>query len=163
MAEMVINADVSVPGSFGHVWGAPLVYNGGYASGWVAYLGGYGLQFSGQTSVQTDLDGNPIGFTVTLDGSFTLFTNGAVVGSGTMPSFTYTSTLSDGDYAVPDGNGGWQLGIHGSPVGSTTPLGPFGEFITGLDRVVYNGSDGVDAFDGSYFYNSMVMHGGAGD
>ncbi|APG86641.1 alkaline phosphatase (plasmid) [Sinorhizobium americanum CCGM7] len=163
MAEMVINADVSIPGSFGHSWGAPLVYNGGYASGWVAYLGGYGLQFSGQTSVQTDMDGNPIGFTVTLDGSFTLFTNGALVGSGTMPPFTYTSTLSEGDYAIPDGNGGWQLGIHGSPFPNTTPFGPFGHFIADLDRIVYNGSDGGDAFDGSYFYNSMVMHGGVGD
>jgi len=162
MAEMVINADVSVPGSFGHGWGVPLVYNGGYASGWVAYLGGYGLQFSGETSVQTDSDGIPIGFTVTLDGSFTLFTNGAVVGSGTMPPFTYTSTLSDGDYAISDGNGGWQLLIHGSPSGSTTSLGPFGEFIAALDRIVYNGSAGDDYFDGSYVDTSMLMHGGDG-
>ncbi|MBY3557296.1 hypothetical protein [Rhizobium laguerreae] len=162
MAEMVINADVSVPGSFGHLWGVPLVYNGGYASGWVAYLGGYGLQFSGETSVTTDSNGTPTGFSVTLDGSFTIFSNGAVVGSGTMPSFTYTSTLSEGDYAVGDGNGGWRLEIHGSPSGATTPLGPFGEFIAALDRIVYNGAVEDDYFDGSYLGTSMLMHGGEG-
>ncbi|MEY9770187.1 Ca2+-binding RTX toxin-like protein [Sinorhizobium fredii] len=159
MAEMVINSDLSVFPSFGHGWGVPLVYNGQYGSGWVAFLGGYGLQFSGQTSVQTDLDGNPIGFTVTLDGSFSLFINGAVVGSGTMPPFTYTSTLSNGDYAIRDGNGGWMLGIHGGDVGE---LGPFGEFVAALDRIVYNGTTGDDYFDGSYVDTGTLMHGGDG-
>lgn len=162
MAEMVINITQGVNPSFGHIWGVPLVYNGQYGSGWVAFVGGYGLQFSGQTTVQTDLDGNPIGFTVTLDGAFTVFTNGAVVGSGTMPPFTYSSTLSGGDYAVPDGNGGWQLGVHGSPSGATTPLGPFGEFIAALDRIVYNGSSGDDVFDGSHVDTSVLIHGGDG-
>ncbi|TCN30208.1 FG-GAP-like repeat-containing protein [Sinorhizobium americanum] len=159
MAEMVINSSESVTPSFGHSWGVPLTYNGQYGSGWVAFLGGYALQFSGQTSVITDENGNAIGFTVTLDGSFTLFTNGAVAGSGTMPPFTYTSTLSDGDYAQSDGNGGWLLGIHGADVGS---LGPFGEFVAALDRIVYNGAAGDDAFDGSYVDTSMLMHGGDG-
>ncbi|KQW54795.1 FG-GAP-like repeat-containing protein [Ensifer sp. Root127] len=162
MAEMVINVTQSVNPSFGHIWGVPLVYNGQYGSGWVAFVGGYGLQFSGQTTVQTDLDGNPIGFTVTLDGAFTVFTNGAVVGSGTMPPFIYTSALSGGDYAVPDGNGGWQLGVHGSPSGATTPLGPFGEFIAALDRIAYNGSSGDDVFDGSHVDTSVLIHGGDG-
>jgi hypothetical protein len=128
----------------------------------VAFIGGYALQFSGETTVETDSDGNPIGFTVTLDGSFMLFTSGAVAGSGTMPPFTYTSTLANGDNAAPDGNGGWQLGIHGSPSGSITELGPFGEFIAYLDRIIYNGADGDDAFDGSYVDNSVVAHGGEG-
>ncbi|AJC79788.1 serralysin-like metalloprotease domain-containing protein [Rhizobium etli bv. phaseoli str. IE4803] len=159
MAEMVINSTQSVNPSFGQPWGVPLTYNGQYGSGWVAFLGGYGLQFSGQTSVLTDEDGIPIGFTVTLDGSFILFTNGAVGGSGTMPPITYTSTLSEGDYAQSDGNGGWLLGIHGADVGS---LGPFGEFVAGLDRIVYNGATGDDSFDGSYIDTSLVAHGGDG-
>ncbi|WP_080579286.1 beta strand repeat-containing protein [Sinorhizobium fredii] len=162
MAEMVINATQGVNPSFGHGWGMPLTYNGQYGSGWVAFVGGYGLQFSGQTTVQMDLDGNPIGFTVTLDGPFTVFINGAVAGTGTMPPFTYTSTLSDGDYAVPDGNGGWQLGIHGSPSGSTTPLGPFGEFVAALDRIAYNGTAEDDVFDGSHVDTSVLIHGGDG-
>ncbi|MHC2302759.1 beta strand repeat-containing protein [Rhizobium mongolense] len=162
MPEMVINSDQSVIPSFGHVWGMPLTYNGQYGSGWVAFIGGYALQFSGETSVQTDQDDNPIGFTVTLDGSFTVFTNGAVAGTGTMPPFTYTSTLSNGDTATPDGNGGWRLGIHGSPSGSTDGLGPFGEFVAGLDRIVYNGADGDDVFDGSYVDTSVAAYGGEG-
>lgn len=162
MPEMVIDSDQSVVPSFGHAWGMPLIYNGQYGAGWVVFIGGYALQLSGQTTVETDTDGNPIGFTVTLDGSFALFTNGAVAGSGTMPPFTYTSTLANGDYAVPDGNGGWQLSIHGSPSGSVAELGPFGEFITSLDRIIYNGANGDDAFDGSYVDNSVVAHGGEG-
>ncbi|MFG6082186.1 calcium-binding protein [Paracoccus litorisediminis] len=165
MAEMIINATTGNFNGVGHSWGMPLSYNYGYSPGWSATIGGHNVEFEGDYTVQTDLDGNPIGFTMTLTGAFTVYdVNGSgervVIGSGTMPPFSYTSTLSDGDYAQLDGNGNWTLGIHGETPAS--PLGPFGQFIAGLDDIAFNGSGAADVFDGSYLDVSVIAHGNNG-
>ncbi|MBY3259854.1 hypothetical protein HFO09_09080 [Rhizobium laguerreae] len=161
MAGMVVNIDQAVNSQFGHAWGVPLDHNGQYGTGWVGYIGGYGFKFSGTAEVQLDENGQPVGYTMSLDGSFTVFTTEGTVGSGTMPPFSYSSSLSNGDIAQSDGNGGWYLQLHGSTLPDVGTLGPFGEFLKslGLD---YNGSAGNDYFDGSYLDTEMVMKGGDG-
>jgi Ca2+-binding RTX toxin-like protein len=168
--EMIINANENLNGlAFGQPWGIPLFYNGQYGLGWRAFIGGHGIAFSAETDLIFDQDGVLVGFTVTFDGNFTVFTNGpepgqqTTTGSGTMPPFSYTSTLSNGDFAQPDGGGGWRLGVHGSPNAPFPPLGPFGELVANLDRMVFNGSGANNHFDGSYMETNTVMNGGGGE
>lgn len=160
MAGMIININQAVSPQFGHPWGVPLDYNGPYGSGWVGYIGGYGFKFSGTVAVQVDEHGQPIGYTMTLDGAFTVFTAEGTVGSGTMPPFSYTSTLSNGDFAQANGDD-WRVMLHGSTLSDVATLGPFGEFLKSLG-IDYTGSDGGDYFDGSYLDTEITMRGGDG-
>ncbi|MBN9982554.1 hypothetical protein [Rhizobium laguerreae] len=153
--------------AYGQYWGLPLEYNGQSGSGWGSFFGGYGVSFSGTTHVQTDDDGSVVSFSASLDGSFTMFKLGPngehfAVATGSMPPFHYESTLTGGDFAQQDGNGGWRLGIHGSPDAPLPPLGPFGQFVADLDRIVFNGSAGADDFEASYMETNTLMHGGGG-
>ncbi|WP_192357609.1 beta strand repeat-containing protein [Mesorhizobium mediterraneum] len=167
--EMVIDSNGLMDfRAYGQYWGLPLEYNGQAGAGWGAFFGGYGVSFSGTTDVQTDADGNVVSFSASLDGSFTMFKLGpngehVAVATGSMPPFYYESNLSGGDIAQPDGNGGWYLGIHGSPNAPLPPLGPFGQFVADLDRIVLNGSTGIDDFEASYMETNTLMHGGDGD
>jgi Ca2+-binding RTX toxin-like protein len=161
--EMAINMAQGDPGPYGGQWGMPLDYSGVPGEGWRGSFGGFGFDFSGVTTFPSE-DGGPS--SVALDGHFTVFAGSTIVGTGTMPAFNYTLDRASGDFAIPLGNGEWHMGIHGSPAnpdnpGSPSPiLGPFGDFVSGLDRVVFNGTAGVDQFDGSYFGTPMIMHGG---
>lgn len=167
--EMVIDSNGLMDfRTFGHLWGLPLEYNGQAGAGWSSFVGGYGISFSGTMDVQTDANGTAVSFSASLDGSFTMFKLGPIgehltVATGTMPPFYYESTFSGGDFAQADGNGGWHLGIHGSPNAPLPPLGPFGQFVADLDRIVLNGSDGIEDFDATYMETNTLMHGGDGD